>query len=55
MGTVTSGWYSAFKSGSYRGLGTMYQTTSNTSSYYNQCYGKGTSSGKLKITYNQYV
>lgn len=53
--TVTSGWYSSFKSGSYRGLGTMYQTTGTSSSYYNICYGKGTSSGKLKLTWTEYV
>lgn len=53
--TVTSSWYDEFKSGEYRGLGTMYQTTSVTSSYYNILYGKGTSSGKLRITWTEYV
>jgi hypothetical protein len=53
--TLNSAWDTEFKSGSYRGLGVMYSTTSVTSSYYNILYGKGTSSGKLKFTWREYV
>ena len=53
--TLNSAWDTEFKTGAYRGLGLMYTTTSVTSSYYNVCYGKGTSSGKLKFTWREYV
>jgi hypothetical protein len=53
--TLNSAWDTEFKTGAYRGLGMMYSTTSVTSSYYNICYGKGTSSGKLKFTWREYV
>jgi hypothetical protein len=53
--TITSSWYDEFAAGTYKGLGSMYSTTAVTSSYYNICYGKGTSSGKLKITWTEYV
>lgn len=53
--TLSSDWDNEWKTGAYRGLGTMYSTTSVTSSYYNICYGKGTSSGKLKFTWTEYV
>jgi hypothetical protein len=53
--TLSSSWHDDFKSGAYRGVGAMYATTSVTSSYYNQMYGAGTSSGRLKFTWTQYV
>jgi hypothetical protein len=53
--TMQSAWHNNFLNGDYRGVGCMYQTTSVTSSYYNIMYGKGTSSGKLKFTWTEYV
>lgn len=53
--TITSSWYSSFKSGAYRGFGIQYGTTSVTSAYYAYCYGKGTSSGRVKLTWTEYV
>jgi hypothetical protein len=53
--TLPSSWYSYFKSGTYRGLGLDQGYTSVTSSNYAICYGYGTSSGKLKITWKEYV
>jgi hypothetical protein len=53
--TLKSDWHNNFLSGEYRGIGMMYGTTSTTSSYYNICYGKGTTSGRLKFTWREYV
>jgi hypothetical protein len=53
--TLQSAWLNNWKNGDYRGVGMMYGETSTTSSYYNICYGKGTSSGKLKFTWREYV
>jgi len=53
--TLNNTWDTEFKAGTFRGLGIMYTTTSVTSSYYNIVYGKGTSSGRLKFTWREYV
>lgn len=52
--TLPSSWYKYFKSGSYRGLGVEYGTTSYTSDRYAIFNGYGTSSGKVKLTWKQY-
>lgn len=53
--TIYSPWYQYFQSGYYRGLGLQYGTTSVESSYYAICYGDGTNSGRLKLTWTEYV
>jgi hypothetical protein len=53
--TLPTSWHNNWLSGDYRGVGCMYSTTSTSSSYYNQMYGKGTTSGQLKITWKEYV
>lgn len=53
--TVPSTWHSYFKSGSYRGFGLQYTYSSYTSDNYMIAYGYGTSSGKVKLTWKEYV
>lgn len=53
--TITSAWYAGMKSGAARGFGMRYGTTTTSSSYYAQCYGYGTYSGRLTVTWKEYV
>lgn len=46
---VPSGWWDEFKTGTYKGLGLRFGTTSYTDNDYMYAYGAGTNSGKIYI------
>lgn len=52
--TLNNAWRASILSGSIKGFGLDYGSTSVSSSYYNYCYGRGTSSGRLKLTWTEY-